>query len=127
MKHLLLVWLGGGLGSVARLTLGSWVLHHLSGWRFPVGTFVVNMAGCLMAGIFSGLFERQNSLDPDIKLFIFAGILGGFTTFSAFGVETVHLVRRGDLFFAVLNVLLSVVCGLSVLWFGMKISFVTHP
>ena len=122
MKALLLVALGGAMGSVARLKLSGLVLHHTIDWRFPAGTFAVNVAGCLVAGILAGLAERHSFFDADMRLLLFTGLLGGFTTFSAFGLETVHLLKRGDVGIAVANVLLSVACGLAALWLGMSAS-----
>jgi fluoride exporter len=120
MKQVLLVGLGGCVGSIARYKLGGWVLHHhAEDWRFPVGTFLVNVLGCLAAGILGGLVERQHWFSPDIRLLLFTGFLGGFTTFSAFGVETVFLLRRGEVWVALGYVLSSVICGLAFLWLGM--------
>jgi CrcB protein len=121
MKALLLVAVGGALGSAARYRLGTWVMAHATDWRFPLGTFAVNVAGCLIAGIAAGLAERYHFFSADARLFLFVGILGGFTTFSAFGLETVLLLRRGDVLIAALNVFGSVACGLLVLWAALKI------
>jgi CrcB protein len=119
MKSLLLVALGGALGSVARFKLSGLVLHHTIDCRFPAGTFAVNVIGCLAAGVLAGLAEKHDMLSPDTRLLLFTGLLGGFTTFSAFGLETMHLVKRGDLGMAAANVILSVVAGLLALWIGM--------
>src|SRR5215207_8594883 len=116
MKHLLLVALGGGLGAVARWKLGGLILHHTSGWKFPIGTFTVNVVGCLVAGVLAGLVARSESFGTDARLFLFTGLLGGFTTFSAFGLETVLLLRRGDMAMAAAYVMLSVLCGVLALW-----------
>ena len=120
MKAILLVALGGALGSVARYQLSGLVLHHTIDWRFPAGTFAVNVIGCLAAGVLAGLAEKHDMLSPDTRLLLFTGLLGGFTTFSAFGLETMHLVKRGDLGVAAANVILSVVAGLLALWIGMS-------
>jgi CrcB protein len=122
MKQALLVGLGGCVGSVVRYKLGGWVLHHhAEDWRFPAGTFLVNVLGCLIAGILSGLAERQHLFSPDTRLLLFTGFLGGFTTFSAFGVETVFLLRRGEVSVALGYVLSSVACGILFLWLGMLV------
>jgi CrcB protein len=122
MKQLLLVGLGGGLGAMARYKLGGLVLHHTTDWRFPLGTFVVNVLGCFAIGVLAGLAERQGLLAADVRLFLLTGLLGGFTTFSAFGLETVFLLRRGETPVALLYVGLSVLCGLAVLWLGMQLA-----
>jgi CrcB protein len=118
MKGILLVALGGALGSVARYKLSGYVLQHTMDWRFPAGTFAVNVLGCLVAGILAGFAEKQGMLSPDARLLLFTGILGGFTTFSAFGLETVFLLKRGEFAVAGSNIVLSVVAGLLALWIG---------
>lgn len=120
MKAMLLVALGGAFGSVARFKLSGLVLHHTIDWRFPAGTFTVNVLGCLVAGILAALVEKHDFLDAQMRLLVFTGFLGGFTTFSAFGLETVNLVRRGELAIASANVLLSVIAGLAALWIGLS-------
>ena len=119
MKAVLLVALGGAIGSVARYSLSGYVLRHTLDWRFPAGTFTVNVVGCLLAGVLAGLAEKHDMLSPDARLLLFTGLLGGFTTFSAFGLETMHLIKRGDLAIASANVVLSVLAGLVALWIGM--------
>jgi CrcB protein len=122
MKHIFLVGLGGCIGSIARYKLGAWILHHHSlEWRFPIGTFIINVLGCFIAGILAGLAERQDMFSPDTRILLFTGFLGGFTTFSAFGVETVFLIRRGDLPVALGYGLASIICGVALLWAGMAV------
>ena len=119
MKGILIVALGGAIGSVARYKLSGYILHHTIDWRFPAGTFVVNVAGCLVAGFLAGLAEKHHFLSPDARLLLFTGVLGGFTTFSAFGLETMLLLKRGEVLVAGANVILSVVAGLLALWLGL--------
>ena len=118
MKAILLVALGGALGSAARFKLSGWVLHQTVDWRFPAGTFAVNVLGCLAAGVLAGLAEKYDFFTVDARLLLFTGILGGFTTFSAFGLETMFLIRRGEWLVAGSNVVVSVVAGLAALWLG---------
>ena len=122
MKGILLVALGGAMGSVARYKLSGWVLHHTLDWRFPAGTFAVNVAGCLVAGVLAGLAEKHELLSADARLLLFTGILGGFTTFSAFGLETMFLLKRGEIAIAAANVIVSVVAGLLALWLGLGLA-----
>jgi len=75
--------------------------------------------GCLAAGILAGLAEKHAMFSADTRVLLFAGLLGGFTTFSAFGLETMHLLKRGDVAVAATNVVLSVLAGLAALWIGM--------
>ena len=118
MKPLLLVALGGALGSVARYLLSGWTLHHTVEWRFPLGTFLVNVAGCLLVGALGGMVVKHDAFSPEARLLLFTGIAGGFTTFSAFGLETFYLIRREEFLVAGGYVLASVLAGLLVLWLG---------
>jgi CrcB protein len=119
MKQIMLVGLGGCIGSVARYKLGGLVLHHTFDWRFPASTFVVNVVGCLVAGILAGLVERHDFFSADTRLLLFTGFLGGFTTFSAFGVESVYLMRRGETWVALAYMFLSILVGVVALWLCM--------
>lgn len=122
MKSILLVALGGGLGSVARYKFSGWILHHTAQWKFPAGTFAVNVMGCLIAGWLAGLAEKRDLFSPEVRILLFTGIVGGFTTFSAFGLETLFLLRRGDIWIAASNVVLSIVCGLLALRLGSAVA-----
>ena len=118
---MLLVAVGGAVGSMARYQIGSMVLARTETWAFPLGTFVVNVLGCLIAGILIGVAEYRNFLTLEMRLLIFTGFLGGFTTFSAFGVETVALIERGQYTVAASYVLSSVIVGLGALLAAVKI------
>ena len=121
MKQMLLVGLGGFIGAVTRYKLGGLVLHHTADWRFPLGTFLVNVMGCFAIGVLSGLGEKHELMRPDLRIFLLPGVLGGFTTFSAFSYESFFLMRRGEMAVALGYVLLSVVCGLLAVWLGFKL------
>jgi CrcB protein len=121
MTNLLLVGAGGFLGAVARYLLGGWILHHSMAAKFPWGTFAVNLLGCLVIGVLSGVAERFDTFGHGARLFLFTGLLGGFTTFSAFGLETIFLMRRGEWFFAALYVGASVVLCLFAVSFGWRL------
>jgi CrcB protein len=116
----MLVGMGGALGAVARWKLGGAVLHHTVDWRFPLGTFAVNVVGCLIAGVLAGLATKLDYFTPDMRLFLFTGLIGGFTTFSAFGVETVYLLRRAEYVVALIYISLSVTVGIGALWLSMS-------
>jgi CrcB protein len=120
MKHLILVGLGGCLGAIARYKLSGVVLHHTTDWRFPLGTFLVNVLGCLAIGLAAGVVERRG-LFMDAQVFLVPGLLGGFTTFSAFGLETVFLLRRGHAGVALAYAALSVLGGVAAVWLGMAV------
>ena len=115
MNGTLLVGLGGFLGAIARYRLGAAVMHATGLVRFPIGTFVVNVAGCLAIGLLAGVVARYHVLGAEARLFLFTGLLGGFTTFSAFGVETAYLLRRGHYAMAFAYVTLSVVVAIGAL------------
>ena len=121
MQSILLVGIGGFLGSIARYKLGDLVLHMTAQGRFPYGTFAVNVLGCLVVGLLAGAAERYEVFGPDARLFLFTGLLGGFTTFSAFGLETMHLIRRGDLSTAAMYAGGSVLLGIAAVWLGLKL------
>lgn len=122
MKSVLLVALGGALGSMARFKLSGWVLHQTPNWRFPAGTLAVNVIGCFIAGLLAGMAVKQDVFTPDARVFLFTGLLGGFTTFSAFGLETLLLLKRGEAGVAVANVAVSVIVGLLVAWLGYEMT-----
>ena len=84
----------------------------------------MNVLGCLVAGVLAALAERHHLLSPDVRLFLFTGILGGFTTFSAFGLETVHLLKRGEVGVAAAYAALSVAVGVAALALGMIVGSV---
>src|SRR5690625_6016460 len=90
--------------------------------RFPFGTLAVNVLGCLVVGVLAGIAERQNLFGQELRLFLFTGLLGGFATVSAFGLETVHLIRRGDLCIAALYAGASGVLEIIAVWLGFKLA-----
>src|SRR5438128_11576630 len=101
MLKLLLVGAGGFFGSVARALLSNFV-QQTSDSHFPYGTLTVNVMGCFVIGFFSQLSEVRDILSAETRTFIFVGILGGFTTFSSFGNETINLLRNGFSFSSLL-------------------------
>lgn len=119
---MLLVALGGAIGSVARFKMSGLVLHVNPNWRFPAGTLAVNLIGCLIAGLLAGLAVKQDIFSPEARVFLFTGLLGGFTTFSAFGLETLLLLKRGETAVAMANVVVSITVGLLVAWLGYELS-----
>lgn len=121
MKDILLVGIGGFVGSVARYKLGGLVLHLTAQERFPYSTFAINLLGCLVVGLLAGLAEKHELFGPGTRLFLFTGLMGGFTTFSAFGLEAVFLIRRGELWLAALYAGSSVVLGIAAVWLGIKL------
>jgi CrcB protein len=118
LERLLLVGLGGGLGTMGRYALGGLIGRLKSGWSFPIETLVINVVGCLAIGLLAGLAESRGVFTGVTRAFLFAGVLGGFTTFSTFGYETFQLLRDGQLAAAALSAGLQVVGGLGAVWGG---------
>ena len=115
---LALVGLGGALGSGLRYIIGVITADIFPETRYPLGTIIVNIAGCLLIGLIVELFTSRNDLAPEWRLFVITGFLGGFTTFSAFGLETVTLLRSGAAGSALISVALQVVVGCLAVFLG---------
>jgi CrcB protein len=114
------VAIGGALGSMARHGVNRIVHQEWPLLRFPLPTVIVNIIGCCVIGVLAGLAATGRlPMRTNWREFIFVGILGGFTTFSTFGLDTITLVRSGDSSQALLNILLHVVCGLAAVHFGL--------
>jgi fluoride exporter len=109
--------LGGALGSVARYLVAG-LVHRYASPYFPYGTFVVNVAGCLLFGAIFGLSEQRFVVGPTMRAFLLIGVLGGFTTFSSFTFETFQLLRDGEFLLAAANSVGQVVIGLAAFWIG---------
>ena len=121
--NILLVALGGAMGSVSRYLLGTWVQSASRSIDFPYGTLTVNLIGCFVIGFLSQLAEARGAFTPESRALIFIGILGGFTTFSSFGNDTINLVRDGEMFNALANVGANVIFGLLLVWFGRTVAY----
>lgn len=118
----LAVAVGGALGSAARYGVNEMLLRHSTSRVFPLGVFVINVAGCLAIGLLAGAHASGRLVVSDaMRAFMFAGILGGFTTFSSFGLDTHTLFRHGDLGAALLNVAGQVGLGLAAVWVGFAV------
>jgi CrcB protein len=118
MLNILIVGIGGFIGSVFRYLLGGWVHQLSSNAWFPLGTLTVNLLGCFLIGFFGGLSESRQALNPEVRLFLLIGVLGGFTTFSSFGYETFTLARDKEFLAAALNACLQLSFGLGGVWLG---------
>ncbi|HEX2449894.1 MAG TPA: fluoride efflux transporter CrcB [Gemmatimonadales bacterium] len=118
MRDALMVGAGGFIGSIARYYLSGAVLHASGAARFPWGTLAVNTLGCLVIGILGGLAEHFHLFSPATRLLLFTGVLGGFTTYSAFAFETHFLVREHLWQAAAANLGLHMVLGLGAVWLG---------
>ncbi len=116
--NILLVGIGGALGSVSRYLLGTWIQSISRSLDFPFGTLAVNWIGCLVIGFLAELAETRGAFTSESRAFLFIGVLGGFTTFSSFGNDTINLFRDGNSFSAIANIGSSVVVGLTLVWLG---------
>jgi len=116
--NLLIVFVGGGLGAVARYLLQGFVYRY-SGTEFPYGTIVVNILGCFTIGLLMSSMEERFLATPSLRLFLTIGILGGFTTFSSFSYETMALLREGNFLAGGMNIVASVVTCLVATWLGL--------
>jgi fluoride exporter len=117
MLQTLIVGIGGFTGSILRWWL-SGLVQRWAQESFPFGTLVVNALGCLVIGAFWSLVEYRGWFGPEVRLFITVGILGGFTTFSAFGYETFALLHDREYMLAMANLAANVVIGLAAVAVG---------
>ncbi len=121
MLNILFVGVGGFFGSIGRYLLSGAVYQMFPNLHFPIGTTVVNVLGCFLIGIATALVDVRNLLSPEVRVFLMIGMLGGFTTFSTFGYETITLLRDGAFFTGLANVLIQVIVGISAVWLGFNI------
>lgn len=121
MTRVLAIAAGGAIGSVLRFWMSQGV-HALLGRTFPYGTLAVNVVGCLLMGFLFVLFLDRLSNEAVLRAGVLIGLLGGFTTFSAFSIETVNLIEEGALAKAALNAGLSVTLCLAATWLGVVLA-----
>ena len=125
MKQLILVFLGGGIGTVLRFIISKLIPHNDSG--FPWSTFSANLIGCFIIGLISGYFFKTSSTNQsDILLFATVGICGGFTTFSTFAYENINFLKSGDFIFFITYTLGSFILGILMVYFGMTLHKYFH-
>lgn len=113
--------LGGALGTYLRYSISGLVLRIWDG-PFPLGTLTVNVTGALLAGIATTLVLERSGLPTELRVAVVVGVLGGYTTFSAFSVETLALANEGEWMYAVLNIVGSVIAGLLAVWAGQTVA-----
>ena len=117
MLRWFLVGVGGFVGTLARYWL-SGVIARRYGETFPLGTLAVNAVGCFIIGFLFYFFYERSLTSPTSRTVLFIGLLGGFTTFSSYGLQTFTLLRDGELSLALANVIASNVLGLALVWLG---------
>jgi CrcB protein len=119
MLNSLLIFLGAGCGGVLRFWVSSGI-YKLAGRQFPLGTLVVNVSGCFLMGLlFVLLVERFSEIAPQLRSLLLIGLLGGYTTFSSFSIETLNLFENGAWLSAAANIFLSVILCLIAAWLGL--------
>lgn len=124
MSTLIFIGLGGFAGSVLRYAASGYVQQLTNSIDFPYGTLAVNVIGCFVIGFLSQLAESRGVFTAESRAFVFIGLLGGFTTFSSFGNETMNLLIADEGLPALANVGAQIVLGLSAVWLGRVLAHV---
>jgi CrcB protein len=114
------IFVGGGLGSLARYGVGKMSLHYYADGKFPLGTLLANTLACIILGVTLYVFKERLLENEWVKYFVIIGFCGGFSTFSTFSLDTVKLFSDGLFAMGVLNILISVALGVSILWMLVK-------
>ena len=120
MTQLIYIAIGGAIGAVLRFTISNGVYAWL-GRSFPWGTLVVNVFGSLLMGLLYVFFVERMSVSVEMRSLILVGLLGAFTTFSTFSIETLNLIESGDLIPAGINMFVSVFCCVAACWLGLML------
>jgi len=123
LTNIFLVGFGGFIGSVLRYLASGYVQQSTKSIDFPYGTLVVNVVGCFIIGFLAQLAEDRGVFTSESRIFVFTGFLGGFTTFSSFGNETLNLARDSQMMNAFANVGANVILGLFAVWLGRTVSY----
>ena len=126
LPEIFLVACGGAIGATLRFVVGRFCEVTWEAAKFPIATLCVHLFGCILIGVMAGATLRYDT-SPLLRVFIVTGILGGFTTFSAFGLETVTLMRSGHIATSLIYVLVSVIGGCAGVLFGLLASEPAAP
>ena len=121
MRAIILVGIGGGIGSIFRYLTAMFVAKYFQP-SFPWATFVANILGCLIIGLLLGFFERHQIINPDLKYLFVTGFCGGYTTFSTFAAENVNLFNSGNSLTAFAYIAASIIVGLFAVWLGLMLT-----
>ncbi len=121
MLKSLFIFIGSGAGGLLRYSVSGWAQRWANG-VFPIGTLVVNVTGCLLVGFLAAALSGWAIVREEYRVALLIGLLGGYTTFSTFGLETFALLNDGQTWRAILNIAASVVLGLAGVWAGFRLS-----
>src|SRR5678815_2228152 len=117
MQRILLIGFAGLAGTLGRYFMSGLVARRF-GETFPVGTIIINVIGCFLAGLLFYVLQERSLVSETVRLAIMVGFLGGFTTFSAYGLQTFTLFRDGEMLLALMNLIVSNLVGLLFVWVG---------
>jgi len=118
MDKMFIVGVGGFIGSVLRYVISGYVHKLTDSITFPYGTLTVNLIGCLLIGACSQLDEMRSIFSTELRLLLFIGIFGSFTTYSTFSAETINLINNKNVYLAFINISVHIVFGLFAVWIG---------
>lgn len=123
LRTLFLIGTGGFIGSILRYLLSGYAQQLSKSIQFPFGTLAVNLVGCALVGFIAELADQRGVLSGETRAFLVVGLLGGFTTFSAFGNETMNLLRGGELWLASVNIIGHMLLSLIAVWLGYSTAY----
>lgn len=121
IKTILIIGLGGAIGSILRYLTSLFVARYWEN-NFPLATLITNVLGCFLIGLFIGLLDKQQLANSDLKWFLITGFCGGYTTFSTFGYENFGLLQDQQSLMAFAYIASSVIVGLMAVWFGLFVA-----
>lgn len=117
-----MLMVGGAVGTLCRYYLGVWLYSFVEKPEFPYATLFINVTGSFLIGLLAELFDARVVVTPEVRVALITGVLGGYTTFSSFSLETLTLIRNGEMESALVNAVGSVVLGLVAVWMGMRLA-----